>query len=317
MSTVNISGALIFWSYIVAALTFTGLIIYTILNDGPFNKSGLRSEKITFAALAWVSFLWLSYNMVNVLLRSYLEWETVHKPVIPLRFTFTSCTLSSMDVARRLWHWSTTSTLFEDFGRAIVADRDGGGWTWSRAALQLINIQMMAMAFEAHLFGVPHLWIFFVLAEILPISFTQNLFHLMCLPRAMNRRSRRMTTSWIKMLPFGAYTGAYSLCLDYAPRSGSRLMTVILAARLLLLSPLFLPSPVEFADSDSGTPRQPADRYHPFYMFAVVAGALIGIVIPMDPSKYYGINYHPAVSTLAYDCIMSVVSSLYWTLVAW
>jgi len=316
MSTGNVGGALIFWSYIVAALTFTGVIIYTIINDGPFNRSRLRSEKVTFVILATVSFICLSYNMVHVLIHSYLEWETVHKPVIPLRFTTTSSSLSPLEIARRLWHWSTTSTLFQDFGQAIIADK--AGWAWSHAALTLTNVQMMTMSFEGHLFAVPRLWIFFVLAEILPISFTQNLFHLVCLPRAMARRNRRMNGSWIRMLPFFAYTYAYKVCLDYAPQSGSRLMTVILAARLLLILPLLLPSPIRFvAGPDRGSTQQPANRISPFYIFTAIAGGLVGTVLPEVVRNYHGIHHHPAVSTLGYDFIISAVSSVVWGYITW
>lgn len=95
-------------------------------------------------------------------------------------------------------------------------------------------------------------------------------------------------------------------------------MMVILAARWLLILPLFLPSPVEFVtDSSGGNSSQPADRIHPFYVFAIIAGALIGNVLPISPSNWQGLHWHPAVSTLGYDSLISVVSSLVWVYVAW
>lgn len=124
MDKTNYLGAAIFWLYIVAALFFTALIIYTLLEIQPTKDASQQQKRkhaITFSLLAACSFTTLSFNMLNVLIQSFTTWlENDHIQ-------------SSTDLASKVWHWSLTSTLFVDFGEAVV--ENNARCLWSGAAL--------------------------------------------------------------------------------------------------------------------------------------------------------------------------------------
>lgn len=135
----NVAGALIFFSYIAAALIFIGLIVGAIgrrANENVIRKSEVTAQscdgrrlgnarqnikhsttvgrkaradvRIIFPGLALASFSLLSWNMLNFLLTSYLQWTDVHG--IPA--TFDVATLSQ--IRRHLlyiWQWSTSANL--------------------------------------------------------------------------------------------------------------------------------------------------------------------------------------------------------------
>ena len=66
----NYLGAAIFWSYIVAALFFTILVVHTLWSM-QLRRNMLESQKRAvwiFSALASISFSMLSFNMLNVLI---------------------------------------------------------------------------------------------------------------------------------------------------------------------------------------------------------------------------------------------------------
>lgn len=116
----NYLGAAIFWLYVVAALFFSLLVIQTIIGLPRSNLSQRhhsRDVKI-FSTLACISFLSLSYNMLHVLIESFLAWYG--RP-----FVFGSFKIEYV------WRWSIESTLFQDFGEAIIAPTFGQIWTQS------------------------------------------------------------------------------------------------------------------------------------------------------------------------------------------
>lgn len=116
----NYLGAAIFWLYIVAALFFTGLVIYTIVscihqNDGCLMRQHKRDIAI-FSTLACISFVTLSYNMLRVLIDSFLYWYQQQS---------TSKTLGIHSIIQ----WSLESTLFQDFAQGLVQTQPRLYWT--------------------------------------------------------------------------------------------------------------------------------------------------------------------------------------------
>jgi hypothetical protein len=121
--TYNYFGATVFWLYIAAALYFSTIIIITIIRVGPSkggNGSRRKQDTLIFSILAAISFATLSTNMLNVLIQSYQSWSADHK---------VSATWNPIQV----WTWSITSTLFQDFGEAIVASP--ARYLWVQTAL--------------------------------------------------------------------------------------------------------------------------------------------------------------------------------------
>ena len=144
----NIVGAVIFLSYILAALLFTSLIVFDIAeahsrqykvlrsHDGASrnakfsNKQGVDRYLFTLVSLAVLSFTTLSYHMMQFLIVSNLEWTTEH-------LTLADDNKSLPDVFASLWPWMKTSTLFQDFATAICRTEERFLWTQSALLLSL------------------------------------------------------------------------------------------------------------------------------------------------------------------------------------
>ena len=121
---INYLGATVFWFYNLAALFFTAIVIHTILaipQVKPSKQEHWRREVGLFSAMACVSFAMLSFNMLRVLIESFGSWSRDRE----------SSAKASMVAS--VWNWSITSTLFRDFGEAIV--EDGSRYLWAQSAL--------------------------------------------------------------------------------------------------------------------------------------------------------------------------------------
>lgn len=124
----NHLGATIFWLYILAALFFSIIVLHTLTNLPsthviPTQKKQKRNTLI-FSILAALSFATLSVNMLNVLIQSFASWSAARQNPLPT---------NPVAWLEAIWHWSVTSTLFQDFAQAIVLDRER--YTWASAGL--------------------------------------------------------------------------------------------------------------------------------------------------------------------------------------
>ncbi|CAK1367687.1 hypothetical protein CB0940_11545 [Cercospora beticola] len=254
----NLIGALIFWLYIVLALVFTSLVLDSLIRLP--TPAGRRSQVLVFSSLAFFSFVALSFNMLHVLVYSFKLWTQGHP--LPERINV------GLALAT-IWKWSITSTLFKDFGVAIVEDLKR--FFWTQAALWVTMSVCLYMGAEGVHRRVPRLWAYFALSQILPISFAQNLFYvaLLKLPPAELKTGvmlpRKITAGVV--LGYGASLtlAAFPLIWDVLDRvypitlrkieavpwrcvpprkvevDSRYLIPTILVARMLLLLPLFLP----------------------------------------------------------------------------
>lgn len=156
----NVLGALIFFSYIVAALVFTTLIIIDIralssqdidldrraksrsVGVALSTKEKAKSIKVSkqkakrtgwiyFPVAASASFAVLSWNMLMFLVDSYAAWTTERG--LPLVYTVRSMSGVSM-LLQQIWAWSTHSTLFKTFAEHLLSTPA----TWQRARLVLL-----------------------------------------------------------------------------------------------------------------------------------------------------------------------------------
>jgi hypothetical protein len=216
-----------------------------------------------------------------------------------------------------LWQWSITSSLFQDFGKAIVATKPryllSSSGLWSTLAVALY------MGIEGRRHKVPNLWVFFVLLEILPTSFAQTLFYIMlCTKPQSVSASIRLLAYW----PFWyAVPLAYAYCLNSAPgyaEEGEWLIYTILAARLLLILPLVLPLR-SLSDGVPNTFKHAATLR--LFVFTVAIQFFtqksIGDLGPLDQMPavlLHALNSHPAVQTLSYDLLHSLAAFGYWML---
>ena len=339
------TGALTFWLYILAALTLTTLILTSL-----YQRTKKPSPQIyLFSACALTSFTTLSYTMLSVLISSYKTWSTQH--TIP-----NSSTL-------HLWQWSLTTPLFTDFANAVFADPPRRLWTNLELIvtgylasymgyqgmnasspvirpLQCTQIRASNTTLSPPSLSVPlnppssstgrkqkipHLWAYFLLLEILPSSFTQNLFYLALLthppssnqPKQLEPPQNTKTATTIAGL-------SYLLLLGVGmPRLAqtSYLMPAVLILRALLLLPLFVPA-------ETGTDRRTesekhAERGRPWTntVSIILSGAAALVLASGGGSTPRGLaaalGSHPAVSALGWDFLIGVGSWGVWMARGW
>lgn len=134
----NTLGAIIFFTYIIAALVLTCVLLNDLnlpsasstrprrhaSQSTKRRQHGATNQESTrpwlFAALSATSFAALSYHMLNFLLESYRVWSTTKLMDFKVR-------------PRHIWTWSTESRLFREFGEVIC--NDPRRFWWTRSAL--------------------------------------------------------------------------------------------------------------------------------------------------------------------------------------
>jgi len=304
----NLFGALVFWSYIIAALAFTTTVLITI-----YRLPGASSRHVwTFSALAFFSFATLSANMLHVLIQSYTLWAAQqfrHQSILG--------TVSPSNI----WHWSISSRLFRDFGEAIVAN--DVRFLWTQSALLATNSVCLFMGAEGLRLRIPTLWSFFALSQILPISFAQNLFYI-----AVLRTPKTQTEIAFSQNTTIRITTAYCVCLLAAPYTaeGPYLIPTILVARVLLLLPMILPrEKPRVHPNQAKLSKEEGTSLNFTHAFAQSVLAVLAAVMtayrayilfsrgasPHDVEV--ALVSHPAVTALGWDFLVCVISFMVWS----
>lgn len=149
----NTTGAILFFSYVFAALYFTSCIVLSISHlstrcpvpSKPSYEESSRYRRkpprkgewvwhhgafATFCALSLASFTVLSWNMLNFLIVSYLGWSAKHgvsiaSPVLGLS--------QFLQWVQSVWSWATGSNLFQTFAEDLISNPTQ--WKLVRAAL--------------------------------------------------------------------------------------------------------------------------------------------------------------------------------------
>ncbi|KAI6833063.1 hypothetical protein KC340_g6684 [Hortaea werneckii] len=327
----NYLGAAIFWSYILAALAFTGLAIHTILKINPpiprpktHDDANLSARPFRlFAFLASLSFATLSANMLHVLIHSFQHWHSTLPPTYPASSEPTPW-------LSLIWHWSTTSTLFQDFARAILATPARRIWTFSELGMAMAIC--LHLGLEGRRRQTPRLYVFFALSQILPVSFAQGLFYLAVLRKGdgglvvgVTRVGRRVEgdgrdgggekgfivipPAWVAVtcLAYGGCIAAACLLNETG-----FLMPFVLLARVLLLAPQFLPLRLYADDSVMVRAVQTA---LPLFGLVMVGYTSVTAILDDDDyglSIFRALFSHPAVSSLGCDAMLSVISLALW-----
>lgn len=304
--TTNYLGAAIFWLYNVFALVFTGTTLRTLYRLQRTKKAKKQNTGAIwlFSGLALISFATLSTNMLNVLIQSFNDWSVGRD----------SIQLANLPLA--IWQWSITSSLFRDFGEAIVGD--SARFFWVQSALLATLSVFNYMGTEGRQRGVPQLWSFFCLSQILPISFAQNLFYIALLLSPQSEGQLHFNKSRAVMA-----SAVYCLCLACAQMYAGteKLVLIILAARAVLMAPLFLKAG-RFA-STTTSEKVPIDRATGDELQRIVLKSSI-IMTGMkgyqamqegfSPQSIASALFsHPAVASLGCDFILSALSFAAWT----
>lgn len=242
--------------------------------------------------------------MLDVLIQSFNTWSTSRSPQ----------QLANLPLA--IWQWSTTSTLFSDFGEAIV--EDSARFFWVQSALLATLSVFVYMGTEGRHRNVPQLWSFFCLSQILPISFAQNLFYVALLLSPETDGQLHFNKSRAVMS-----AAVYCLCLACAQMYAGtdKLILVILVARAALMAPLFLKAG-RFAAATTSE-KVPVDRATGDELQRIV---LKSAIIMTGMKGYQAMQEgfsplvignalfsHPAVTSLGCDFVLSALSFAAWT----
>ena len=142
----NLVGAIIFFSYIVAALGLTGIILYDMYSlYGKARPAAGRPQELTLRLLtgillASISFATLSYFMLSFLILSYTEWSQQYNIALPLSLIGQNPILGSNSDRTTLyiWRWATSSTLFQDFAETIISPPSHYFWTQKALAYSFL-----------------------------------------------------------------------------------------------------------------------------------------------------------------------------------
>ncbi|EXJ64125.1 hypothetical protein A1O7_00461 [Cladophialophora yegresii CBS 114405] len=321
----NVVGALIFYAYIAGALALTGLIcrdlmimynrfsgqkrkdVQVLRKDCGRAKRGTQSRVSILAALSALSFAVLSYHMLNFLIQSYQSWAP-------------SESLSDVSFPK-IWKWSVHSRLFRDFAEAII--NDPHRFWWTNLALTYSLGWNVYMSIEGFRKSIPHLWAYFLLDQILPVSFTQNMFLL-----AVHLQDDKKYAE-IRMLdpPSAAMqvllVCAYSAVLATAPISiGSGwFIWVLLATRALLSAPFLVLRPriarpgASFQHQDVFSSANYSLRHEARWALALISGYMAVqlaqgfLALPSSITAVLSVLHdNPAVSTLGYDLLIGTFS---------
>lgn len=316
----NYLGAAIFWLYILAALLFTSIILKTLYDTEPA-KHAERNHVVLFGALSACSFATLSYNMLNVLISSYTLWA--HERSLSIADT----SIGS------IWQWSITSTLFHDFGNAIV--QSSARYLWTEASLLATLCVCLFTGIEGSSYHsirflknhadlqagqhqeIPRRWAFIVLGQILPVSFTQNLFYI-----ALLRQGRAQSQWLVSRTVVVLFSGAYCACLIIAPvLAGSQwLIPHILLARSILVAMQVYkwPQTASARQQSSTSDATLLDRSGLCNHLALLttlcgfAQASPSFLEETPTGIARALFSHPAVSSLGCDFILSSISYICW-----
>lgn len=348
----NYLGALIFWSYILLALLTTLLILKTILSLHQPHPRNHKPATVYFSLFAVLSFVTLSYTMLNVLIQSYTSWSDLHSIPYP---TNLRALVGAERIPLHLWHWSTHSSLFQDFAAAIV--QRPARRVWTVASLQTTLMTSVFIGIEGlscpalSLFlslntfiyiivcerlmnnlgrrlQIPNLWAFFLLLEILPTSFTQTLFYVAWLRSSSEgkegtadvaaRPARR--SRWVG---FGV---AWLVCMGLvgSAAGSAYLMGVVLLTRVLLVLPLFgrlLPVEVVVLGPERLNREEDGGVWLVWGMLGLQTVGIVvdGVSKALKEGSWVevleAVGEHPAVSALGYDAVLSLVAACSWILV--
>ena len=168
---------------------------------------------------------------------------------------------------------------------------------------------------------VPHLWAYAIISQITPVSIAQNLFYLALLMNQPPKPSKQILTHSVA-IRLGPLT-VYYVCLAIVPHieNTGYLVSVVGIIRTFLFWPFLLTT--SFASQAACCVSAPKAQENDRLVFTIMGIVTIYYVCihSMLALAYSGfsfmglitaLNSNPAVSTLGYDYILSLVSAVVW-----
>jgi len=308
-SFTNYFGAAIFIGYMIAALILTGLIIQSLRRSYNEVTTKHRGRMLNYGLLyayigaASLSFVVLSYTMLSFLIASYQEWCYDRRIEIS--------TLTTVDLTSSVWRWTISSTLFLDFARSLCSTQ--AGYYWVMQALLGTMITNITISSAGQRYAVPNLRYYFLIGQILPISFAANLFCVATVIAASSPKSEideRRATIAPRLLPTTVLIPVlivYRLMLELLPRRASSSDFIFLVGITRLL--LYLNSLVRFPATWALDNQY--ERAHLVSTFGCLAA--LGIAKLLSEAESFDASLRharetPAVAALGVDYILLLTS---------
>lgn len=148
----NVTGAVVFVAYVLAALLLTTFLIYSLVTtylslDSVYERVIHKKLQI-LAFISCISFGVLSYNMLSYLIISYQASATARDIPLPgsPHDLIKAFSYSSSGPQMHLWQWLKTSTLFKDFAQTMCAGT--GAFFWTGQALVITMAWSIFMSVE-------------------------------------------------------------------------------------------------------------------------------------------------------------------------
>ena len=327
----NVSGAIIFVGYVLAALFFTAFLLYDLFTTYASlptpHKQNIHAKLQIFSALAILSFAVLSYHMLSYLIVSYQAWATARDVTLPSTVFGRNGVLDAHGqvIELHIWTWLKTSILFQDSARTICGT--SARFWWTGPALLMTMRWSVFMSIEGRRRDIPHLWAYALRSQILPVSFAQNLFFVALLLQPV----LHVANNTVQLLPEKPMVPGiliYIWLLYLAPTSSetpsTTFMLIVLGIRLLLFYPLLLDklSPLGSLYRRAHSSDQAHDAVYWTYLL------LLGLIViemtrlppvsggPDDGDTFYfapkAVNHNPSVSALGYDFLFALISGEIW-----
>jgi len=152
----NLSGALIFSTYVVSALVLILLICsslrsqyqHLLKSEDAKRTIDLERRLQIFSTLSVLSFATLSYHMLSYLILSHQAWAETNRILLPRRVwgDVSLLGLGGQKVELHIWEWLISSTLFQDFAKTICDD--SARFWWTQQALLVTMAWSVFMSFE-------------------------------------------------------------------------------------------------------------------------------------------------------------------------
>ncbi|QIW96800.1 hypothetical protein AMS68_002318 [Peltaster fructicola] len=297
-------AAIIFWLYIAAALYLSLGVIATLasISSKATQRDSTRRQTWNFSVLAGISFATLSFNMLNILINSFLRWadgQSVH--------------YNWIDLPQSIWQWSLDTKPFRDFVLDIFADTQSA--VASAAALLTTMSLCVYMGIEGRRYQIPNLGMFFGLAQILPISFSSTLFFI-----AVMRSDKHSAHVQPRTIFLYTFLASFALCIVAATylvwhhEQSPWLLPLVISARLTLLLPLSFHGSVERPRSSAGEIMD-TDTLLSSIPCIALTPALNSMGYLFRDGLYISwssVLEHPAVSTLTCDLYLAAVICNAW-----
>jgi hypothetical protein len=340
----NVLGAVIFFSHILAALSLTGLIssdlvkAFKAFSNLKANTSQRHGLVLVFTAFAAISFSSLSYHILNILISSYVDWAK--NTNISLSPSFFGALGDDSFSLLNIWAWARSSTPFQDFAEVVCNDAVRFWWTQQALLLSIgwntfmviegrhwprqldLGINLTAAGTKC---DIPRLWAYFLLDQILPVSFTLNLFciALLLAPPPKTEKKIYATSPLLQIVSLLAYF--YAVSQAPANVGTPSFLPTVIATRALLFAPYLVLAPSSKLSwltpvGRSASRRTLHEAYQPAWRMILVCTAVMYVrqyrVVLADNYKsaiwegFRTLNDVPAVSALAYDYILGL-GSLY------